>query len=267
MITTLFFDKLLNWIAIALVISIILSAELVGGGTFFAETGLIHAVVLVFVALIVLRIFSKYAFEDYMLKGFLKIQMVFLLFLGLTHVYEYVGLNVIPFNDPVVEFSVTIFYLVWIIGNVLALEFICRIYKKRTYIITVLLYLLMAVAIVGAIFLHIFHGAVEYMPMWVPVLVLGAVVVLGIVGIVQIFRLNNIMPIFNIFSLYAVPAVVFVVFAAFSEYSEATGFLGNYGVSDTQGLYLSHFTIYIALALLFVAFGKLKRPDGIYKEI
>ena len=86
-----FFEKLLSpYSLIAFNLTIFFSAEFFGGGTYFEETGLMHAIAIVFVVLILIRIFSEYAFSDHILRRFLKIQLGFFLFLGcfcFTHKY------------------------------------------------------------------------------------------------------------------------------------------------------------------------------------
>lgn len=127
-----YFEKILSPFAlIALNLVLVLSAELIGGGMFFHETGLIHAVAFIFVGIILVRVFSDYAFSDYILKGFLKIQFGFFLLIGILHVYEYFGLHVWMLNDEAVELSATMTYLVWILGLLLALQFVFRIYYKK----------------------------------------------------------------------------------------------------------------------------------------
>jgi hypothetical protein len=263
-----FLDKIFSPIVLILLnLAIIKAAEFVGGGKFFAETGLIHGIVLVFVFLILARIFSEYAFGDYILKGFLKIQMAFFLFLGFVHIYEYLGVDVLVIKDSVVELSVTLFYLLWLIGNLIALEFVFRIYEKKSFLKNSIFAGGFVLVSVGIIALHAFSGLVEELPSWTSDAILLAVVVLGVYSSLRILKIKEIMPIFNNFAIYTVPAIALVVLATFSEYSESVGFLSRFNISPTQNLYLSHFIIYAALSLLLIGFGKLKQPTGIYSEM
>ena len=75
------------------------------------------------------------------------------------------------------------------------------------------------------------------------------------------------MPVFKEYSRYAVPAMLLLVLAAFAEYFESTGSLEALGVSEVQILYLAHFLMHAVLSFLLVAFGKLKKPTGIYAEM
>lgn len=262
------FEKLFTpYILIALNLAIILAAEFVGGGAYFAETGFVHGIAIVFVGLIIVRIFSDYAFSDRILKGFLNIQLAFFLFFGLVHVYEYLGLHFLMLGDEVVELSVAFSYLLWFIGVILALEFVFRIYRKKSMIFTAILSVLLAVGVLGLIGANVSPAFAQSLPAWFPIVILVLVTCFGAIGIFFIKKTREIMPVFEEYSHYAIPAMILVVLAAFSEYFEATGSLSSFGVSDVQNLYISHFFVYVALSLLLIGFGKLKKPTGIYSEM
>ncbi|MCK9344745.1 MAG: hypothetical protein M0P64_01310 [Candidatus Pacebacteria bacterium] len=262
------FEKLINPLPLIVInLAVILLAEFAGGGTFFAETGLVHAIAFLFVALILVRIFSDYAFSDYILKGFLKIQLAFFLFLGLVHVYEYVGLHVFMIEDEVIEFSATISYFLWILGMLLAIEFVSRIYYKKSAIFTAILGAVVALGAGVIVALNIEDEFVHNLPAWSTFLMLLAIVGVGGAGIASLLRIRKIMPIFKEFSYYAIPSIVLLLLTSIAEYFEATHTLTDFGVSEVQNLYIAHFFIYAALSLLLVGFGKLKKPQGIYADM
>lgn len=262
------FEKLFtSYVLIALNLAIILAAEFVGGGAYFAETGLVHGIAIVFVGLIIVRIFSDYAFSDRILRGFLKIQLAFFLFFGLVHVYEYLGLHFLMLGDEVVELSVAFSYLLWFIGVLLALEFVFRIYRKKSMVFMAILSALLAVGFLGLIGVNVSLAFAENLPAWFPVAILVGIVCFGVAGILSIWSIRKIMPVFEEYSHYAIPAMVLVILAAFSEYFESTGALQAFGISDIQVLYISHFLIYAVLSILLIGFGKLKKPTGIYSEM
>lgn len=262
------FEKLFTpYVLIAFNLVIILCAEFIGGGTYFAETGLVHAIAVLFVLLILIRIFSDYAFSDHILRGFLKIQLAFFLFLGLVHVYEYLGLYVFMLNDEIVELSAMASYLLWMLGVLLALEFVFRIYNKKTALFTWILSTILAFGFLMLVGANVSITVAERLSELLPPMMLVAIVGFGVVGIVSLRKIRAIMPVFMEYSRYAIPAMVLLVLTAFSEYFESTHFLNNFGISDTQTLYISHFLIYAVLSLLLVGFGKLKKPMGIYAEM
>jgi len=127
-----FFDKLINPITLLLLgIGLIAVIEISGGGTFFADSGIVHSIVIFYVVLIVIRILSEYAYGDTILRTFSKIQVGFVLFLGMVHVFEYIGLNIFMLQKETVEFSIIGAYILWLFGNIAALEFMFRTYYKN----------------------------------------------------------------------------------------------------------------------------------------
>lgn len=262
------FEKLFTpYVLIALNLVIILCAEFVGGGIYFSETGLIHAIALLFVGLIIVRIFSDYAFSDHILKGFLKIQLTFFLLLGLIHVYEYLGLYVLNINDVVVESTAVLAYIIWLIGNTFAIEWVFRIYRQSSTKLVVILGAMIGLVVALAVTLHIFSDNIHGIPEWIHGATPSLLVLFAGLSIWRLNQIKGIMPVFSSYSHYAVPAIVLVALAGFSEYAESEGFFSTLGIPEVQNLYISHFLIYAALSLLLVGFGKLKKPQGIYAEM
>lgn len=263
------FEKLFNpYVLIAFNLILIFATQFAGGGTFFAETGLVHAVSLIFVGLIVVRIFSEYAFSDYILRGFLRIQLAFFLFLGFVHVYEYFGLHFFMLDHEAIELSAMLSYFVWIVGVSLALEFVFRIYYKKSAAFMAFLYALLAVGAIGLVALNVSHEVVEEMEDWIPVTTFIGVVGFGTLAVLSIRKIRKIMPVFAEYSYYAIPAVILMALTALSEYFESTHYLLDvFGIPDIQNLYIAHYFMYAAFSLLLIGFGKLKKPKGIYEEM
>lgn len=264
-----FFEKLLSpYSLIALNLAIIFSAEFFGGGTYFEETGLMHAIAIVFVVLILIRIFSEYAFSDHILRRFLKIQLGFFLFLGFIHVYEYFGLHYSLTDPEAIELSVMLAYLIWILGVLIGLESVFRIYYKKSVAFMATLYAFLLVGVFWIIALNVSHEFVEEMEEWIPLIGLSLIVIFGALAIVSTRKIREIMPVFKEYSHYAIPAIVLIVFAALSEYFESTHYLLDVlGITDTQNLYFAHFFMFAALSLLLIGFGRLKKPKGIYADM
>lgn len=263
-----FFEKLFTpYTLIALNVAIILLVELVSDGTYFAETGLVHAIALVFVGLIIVRIFSEYSFSDYILKGFLRIQLAFFLFLGLVHVYEYLALYVFELNHEAVELSAMVCYFIWILGVILATEFVFRIYQKRSAVFTAILTVLIVACFALIAAMNISGEFAEELEELVPIMMAVGIAGLGLFGILSTRKIQEIMPVFKEYSRYAIPAIGLLFLTALAEYFESAHILEDLvDISDTQIFYFAHFFLYGALSLLFIAFDKLKRPKGIYEE-
>lgn len=262
------FEKMFTpYVLIALNLAGVLVTEFAGRGTYFAETGLVHAVTILFVVLILVRIFSDYAFSDYILKGFLKIQLSFFLFLGMIHVYEYLGLYVLNIADVVVESTAVLAYLVWLLGNIFAIEWVFRIYRQSSAKFLVIFGTAIALVSALVVALHVYSTSIHEIPEWTHGTTLFLVALSAVVTIWRLNQIKEIMPVFNNYAKYAVPAIILVTLASLSEYAESEGFLNAFGISDVQNLYISHFLIYIALSLLLIGFGKLKKPQGIYADM
>ena len=262
------FEKMFTpYVLIALNLAIIIGAEFVGGGTYFEQTGLIHAFAILFVVLIVARIFSDYAFSDHILRGFLKIQLGFFLFLGLIHVYEYLGLYIYMLNDEVVESSAVIAYLIWLIGNTLAIEWVFRIYRQSSAKLVSIFGTAIALLVSLIVTLHIFSQSIHEIPEWTHGVALSLLLASAVLSIWRLIQIKKIMPVFNDYARYAIPSIVLVAIAGLSEYAEAEGFFSTIGIPEIQNLYISHFIIYAALSILLIGFGKLKKPQGIYADM
>ncbi|OHA79305.1 MAG: hypothetical protein A2747_02580 [Candidatus Yonathbacteria bacterium RIFCSPHIGHO2_01_FULL_44_41] len=265
-----FFEKLLSpYSLIAFNLTIFFSAEFFGGGTYFEETGLMHAIAIVFVVLILIRIFSEYAFSDHILRRFLKIQLGFFLFLGFVHVYEYFGLHYSLIDHEAIELSAMLAYLVWILGVLIGLESVFRIYYKKSAALIATLYAFLLVGVLGIIVLNVSsHELIEEMEEWIPLTGFSLIVVFGALAIASTRKIRKIMPVFKEYSHYAIPAIILMVLTALSEYFESTHYLLDVlDITDTQNLYFAHYFMFAAFSLLLIGFGKLKKPKGIYADM
>ena len=281
-----FLDKIFNvYVLVAINILLICVVEFVETGFFSAAGGFLHKAALFFVALVIFRSFSEYSFKDPILKGFLNIQIFFFLILGSVHIYEYIKMGrgseegvttmgggmsmtsgMTMADSTVVVTSVALLYFLWLVGNVLAQEFVSRIYHKRSFIL-LSIFTLLATLITSYVFARNFFDA--SVPNFSPRsydLLAAITIIFGFFGVVYAVKLKNIMPIFERYNLFAIPAVFMVVIAALFGYSGYQEFFTQMGIGPTQTLYFSHFLIYMALSSLFIGLGRMKRPTGIYSE-
>lgn len=261
-------EKMLSPIGlITLNIIIILMAEFLGGGTLFAESGLAYGIAILFIGLIVARILSDYAFSDYILKGFLNIQFIFLLLLGMVQLYEYAALNVFSIRPDVVQLTVEASYFVWLLSAFLSLGFVFRIYYQKSQLIMWGLWAFFALCLVGLIAPSFSPAVVAWFPVWFPKLILLGMTVTGVAAVLATKKLTQIMPVFEEYSRYFIPATILLVLTGFSEFFEAYRTLEQFGISLVQNVYISHFLVYAALSLLLIGFGKLQKPKGIYADM
>lgn len=264
-----YFDRLINsklLLALAALFVLTIAAELISGIAFFPDSGMIHATVAVFVVLIVVRILSDYAYRDPILKTFSKIQVGFFLFLGIIHLYEFLGHSVFMMQQEIVHVSVLVAYLFWLLGNLAALEFVLRTYYRKSTFWASLTYVLLLLIAGLLIWLNLYSSAIVVAPQWLPLAAFVGTVLLAILASTALWKLKKIMPIFNKFAYYTIPGMVLVVFASLFQYTESMVLSVQTGMAPTNDMYLSHFAIFAALCLLLIAVGKFKRPTGIYAE-
>lgn len=125
---------------------------------------------------------------------------------------------------------------------------------------------LAALGLISIVGMNFSEEAIEIVEESVPAILIASIG-FGVAGIVNMLKIRKIMPVFMEYSYYAIPASVLIIIATFSEYFESSRILENFGVSETQILYITHFLLYGAISLLLVGFGKLKKPMGIYKDM
>lgn len=247
-------------VLVVLNIAIILIVEYAGGGRYFAETGLVHAIAIVFVVLIIARIFSDYEHSYKEIKGFLVVQLAAFFLLGIVHVYEYLGLHVLNLNSSVVELSVVMSYMIWFLCLLLSLELVSRAYYGGRGIVMWMLIAIISLVSLVLIGINISSSLVSYLPSAIGQMMLVFMVALAIMEVSSLAGVKQVLPVFFGFSNYSIPATMLLFVSAFFEYIESSGILSLFRMPDTQITYISHFLIYAVLSLLFVAIGKLKIP-------
>ena len=90
-------EKFLNIYTLLIVnLAIIAVAELIGGGRYFYDTGLIHLIGIIFIGLAVYRIFTRYYFQDQFFKKFLKLSLTAFTILATTQIFEYLWIKFLP---------------------------------------------------------------------------------------------------------------------------------------------------------------------------
>lgn len=242
-----------------IILAFVLLAEFAGGGLFFLESGLIHGMTIVFVGLIIIRILSDYASSDPVLKIFLRVQLAASVLLGLTHVYEYLGLYVLGLRSFIVELSVIAIYFVWFLCLLLSLELVSRAYYGggRNIIVWVLSTIIVG-ALVAVIGINVSDTVASYTPLLMAQILLSFMVALAIMEVSSLESLQEVLPVFKSFSSYVIPATILLFFSAFFEYIESADILSLFNIQNTQITYFSHFLIYAVLALLLIGIGKLK---------
>lgn len=261
-------DKIFNPVSLILInIGLILAAEFAGNGLFFYETGLIHAVAILFIILAASRFFyHTYTFDpifEKLVHATIAASVVF----AVSHIYEYASMIIFHSYKDATFANVVNFYLIGFILIAIGAESFLRIIGRRsTYLIKLFSITIFAFSILIVLFTindKLISLEPESLAPALYTFLIGVISTLGI-GIVR--EIKKLVPISAGFSNYLISSLVLLIFAmipyVFYEFIEE-GF--NYYVDNHQIIYISHFAFFAALSFLFLAFTKLSW-GGVYAE-
>lgn len=246
---------------------IIIVVEFTGNGKFFFETGLIHAVAILFIALTTSRIFYHYYTYDPIFEKFVHSALAASVIFASSHIFEYISMVVFSHYTDAIFANVINFYLIGFILIIIGAESFLRIVASRsTYLIK-----LFAVAIAvfsGLIILFALNNElISLEPSGLAPFVYAFLIgVFSFLGIYIVFKIKKTVPISAAFSNYLLSSIILIIISTlpyvFYEFikEELYGYIKEY-----QIIYFSHFAFFAALSLLFLAFTKLKW-GGLYEE-
>ncbi len=261
-------SKILN-IKTILAANILIFAIVEASGSYFMDSGYIHAIALAYIVLAFIALAQR-PLEDVFLKRFLSIapSAALLLFAG-SHSIEFVrmkfGFLVLPTDTTIV--NILNLHIAGLLAIVSAAWFVLNAYARRGP--RYLPWLLAAVA-GGAIVLTLgllATGANVSLDPHSPILygyLLGLVAVLA-VGFVALWKLRKILPILKIFVDYFFIAFLFIAFAVLTVLFHSA-LQSMLGLPDYQILYISHFALYLSLSFLFLTSTRLSSMSPLYKE-
>jgi len=251
---------------IVLNLGIIFAAETVGHGRFFDESGLIHGIAILFIILASARVFKKYYLFDPEVKLFLRMTLVAMGFFALSHFVEFATYLIAGKYTDAGFADVINFYLMSLVFLFIGTEQVFVAYEKRSngrilagyFAIAMLATMtVLFVAKPDMISLEIANSAAYAYAV--------AVLAVGIYGILRMRKIGKLYPWFNPFVGYMVQAITLIMAAAlvnvFYDVFQA------FGVDDYQVIYLSHFTFYAALSVMFLAYGDPLKIGGMHKDI
>lgn len=251
-----FFDpQLLLWVNVA----IIIVAETLGGGRMFFDTGLIHVPVILFILLVSTRIFGRYSLYDPVLRRFLAWSLGALAVLLVSDSVEFAAQNLgYRLPAPAVYGGVISFHLVAILAVAVGTFHILKAHGRMRYAA----FWLAAAATVGVVsFLLAFAAYAGAIPAVPPVMYMAVAFAAGTATAVPTLALGRIVPALKDFSSYLGTALVFLTAAAGVNALHLIA-NGEYAVYR-QAAYVSHFALFAALSLMFLAFGKMANLAGL----
>lgn len=245
-------------------IVIILAVETTG--SFFFETGILHAIALFFVLLAFVRIFVNYKTYDQFLDK-IKHASVFALFVfAVSHLVEYVNMMVLHRYNDAVFAGVVHFYLIGIVIMTIGAELFLVKYEHRSNLFLKFAYLsILILAFFNMLFMFRPELVSLEMDTFFPYLYAFLVISAFVVFLKKVLKLKNKISISKQFLNYLSCSVVLICIATvpniFYEFLEEDLHLPFF-----QMVYFSHFAFFIALSLMFLSYKKLAALPGLYAE-
>lgn len=266
---TVAFDKIFNFYSLlAINVAIIIGALTVGGGQLFFETGLIHIIALAFVALAVARIFLHYYTYDPVLEKYVHSALVALAVFAGSHIIEFISLVVLHRYEDAAFANVVNFYLVSILAVIIGASHFAEIrYAKITRLARKIAWVGVAVFLGLAAALIIDDSLISLDPEnAAPFIYMVVLLAIGGLALFEILTIKDLTMVAAGFTNYLALSIVFIIIASlpniFYEVLEH-----RLGVESYLAVYLSHFTFYIAISFLFLAFGRLSYLGGVYEDL
>jgi hypothetical protein len=260
------FDKLLNPFAILILnILIILAVELVGGGKFFFETGLIHAIAVFFIILAALRIFLHYYSYDAIFEKFVHGAIIAFVLFSVSHVVEFVSYVFLKLSYSAVYLNVVNFYAASLLAIAAGAENFLYHHDERKPYSVWLMYAGIGIFIILSIASAINRNLISLeFKNPAPYIYAVGIFFIGLLAFVKVLIAKKYSPFSKKFPIFLLAAIILIMIATFPYifYDK----LLNY-ISDIQIIYFSHFVFYGALSFIFLAFRNLSYLGGVYEDV
>lgn len=247
-------------------LGIIFICETVGHGVYFARTGLIHGIAILFIIMASLRVFKKYYLFDPEVRRFLYSTLVAMVFFALSHFAEFASLKIFNAYPDAAFANVINFYLISLLFLFIGTEQVFMAYEHRSNgrvlagCFAIVILVLMTISFIAKstlISLDFDNPA--------PFAYATAVLSIGIYGMTRMNLIGKLYPWFAPFVKYMLQAIALITLAALvNVFYDA---FHNFGVDEYQIVYLSHFTFYAALSVMFLAYGDALKIGGLHKDI
>lgn len=261
-------DKVVNgYLLIAINAAVVVLVLTTGGGLYFLETGLIHLIALVFIALAVLRIFFHHYTYDPILEKFLRANVFALLIFAGSHIIEYVSTMLFDTYEDAVFANVANFYLIGIFSIIAGATFFSGIYHKSyAFFLRWSSYAIICSLLLFSAYLFTHDNAISFeMNRVAPYLYAFAILIAGVLAAIEIYKIRRLTPIMRGFTTYLLWALLLVLAAIVPNiFYDA---MPAIGVSASLSIYISHFIFYAALSILFLAFKEFSHLGGLYEDV
>lgn len=257
--------KILNhWSLLTINILLIFSVELTG--RFFADTGLIHLIAIVFVILALVRAAIHPHVYDRFLEPIIHRGIFAMLVFATSHVVEYAGFMIYFLPRAAISANVVNFYLASILIVITGVEvFVGKLDKfshrtiKPLEIIAGFFVLLILYTLSHTRSINLSPSSIQTYAY------LTAILTVVFFSLWRLMVLKNRVPLMTNFVKYFMAAFILVGLSALFYILE--GILTISGISFLQLIYFNHFLFYGALSLIFLAYDRLLHLGGLYNDI
>ncbi len=251
---------------LALNMIIILSAEFVGGGKYFFDTGIIHALAIGFIILAASRIYWHYYSYDAFLEKFFHAVIAALLVFAAAHFAEFISYKVLMLSEDATFANVANFYIVSLLVIVMGAEMFLAVHDRRSRLVLWITGMA-AVIFVGlstALFLNDELISLEA-DSAAPYLYAVLSVLAGALAFVRAEKIGRLVSISRNFIDYLLAAIALIVLSVLPNVFYEI--LEDAGLPDHQVIYVSHFLFYAALSLIFLSFRATANLPGVYADV
>ena len=265
--TTKFLERILTpYSMIVINILIIFLTEILGGGQLFYNTGIIHAIALIFIFLAASRIMQRYYIFDPELRKLLKASLFAQAFFALSHFIEFASFQLFHIYTDAAFANVANFYIISLLFMFLGAEYVMEARDKKTrQLIRAASFAIVVFLALTAAFMFnnqlISLDGDQIAPYAYGLFLLF----IGIVSIIRLYQVSQRYKSMKPFVTYLIQATILIIAAALPNIFYDV--LGDWGVNQIQVIYLSHFTFYAALSVMFLAYGDSLKIGGIHKDI
>lgn len=260
-------DRIFNpAILIFINLLIIIVVETVDEGKFFFKTGLIHLIILPFIALIISRIFYHHYTHDPLFEKFVHGTLAASSLFALSHIFEYISMHIYNMPEDMIFAGVINLTLAGFIVIAISAESFLRIIANRSIYLTALLFTALF-SLLGTSVLFLYYPTIiSFDVNSTSYLYTLLLIACAFIGLSIVLKMKNIVPASNAFINLLLPSLLMVLISTLPYIFHE--FIKNWSafVSEHQIIYLSHFIFSIALSLLFIAFTKLDW-SGIFEEV
>lgn len=253
-----------HWSLLVLNIMVIFVVEI--SGEFFANTGLIHLLAIIFILLAIIRASMHPHVHDQFLEPIIHRGILAMLIFAISHIVEFSGYMIFSIPDEAISANVVNFYLASTLIVITGVEaFVGRLDNSSRNITKAIEILVVSFGLLILYILFNTHRISLSSSSWMTYAYTVMIISVNIFSLWRLQTLKQHVPIMTNFINYFFAAFVFIGLSALLYTFERI--LGESGISTLQVVYLNHFLFYGALSLIFLAYDRLLHLGGIYDDL